>query len=424
MGTPLMAWQQYVADVGLEELEDGSLAYREVIVSVMRQQGKTTLVFAGECARCLLWGRPQRIAYTAQTGKDARTKFKDDHLELLQRSPLWELVKRPYLSDGNTALVWKNMSRISVLDNTASAGHGRTLDMAVIDEAFADKDNTREQALLPTMATRADPQIWNTSTAGTLESTYLRRKVEIGRAAVQGGKTSGVAYFEWSVPEDEDPYDLSVISERMPAFGVTVDEPFILHAQETMTDGDYRRAIGNQWTETDERLIPAEWWLNVVDPQARVEEPVYAVDAKPDRTAAAVAKSDGTTIELVATRPGVLWVVDAFLENVPTGTTVVVDGNGPAAGVADELQGSGYNVRRFNSLEVRKACAAFFDGIADRLLKVRKDDRLDDAVKHAARRSTADSWAWHREAPGGELLVACSLAYASDPQVEVQVMIV
>ena len=410
-----MGWQQYVADVGLEvDSDTGRLVFKEVIVSVMRQNGKTTLVLTAECARCLLWGREQRVAYTAQTGKEARSKFKDDHLPIIDRSPLKSLVRRPYLSDGNTALLWENGSRISVLDNTPSAGHGKTLDLAIIDEAFADSDNDREQALLPTMATRLDPQIWNVSTAGTQSSTYLRRKVEIGRAAVNSDSREGIAYFEWSIPEDEDVDDPAVHAKRMPAYGFTIQPDFIAHARQTMTDGDYRRAIGNQWTETEERVIPAEWWRAVCSHDVTTSDSLYAIDARADHSSACVVKADTSgNVELVAARPGLEWLRTEIAEKVPKSAQIVVDAYGPAAAVADDLEKAGHLIIRNDSLQSRKACGRFYDAVAVQKIRVRTDERLDTAVASAEKRSTSDTWAWHRDNPGGELLMAMSLAYAT-----------
>lgn len=415
LGTPLMAWQQFVADVGLEiDPDTGRLAYKEVIVSVMRQNGKTTLVLATECERCLMWGREQRVAYTAQTGKDARAKFKDDHLPIIDRSPLKGLVRRPYLSDGNTSLLWTNGSRISVLDNTPSAGHGKTLDLAIIDEAFADQDTMREQALLPAMATRTDAQIWNVSTAGTSASTYLKRKVEIGRASVTAGKTSGIAFFEWSILEDEDVDDPAIHAKRMPSYGLTIQPDYIAHVRETMTDGDFRRAIGNQWTETEERIIPADWWRAACSHEVRTADPLFAVDARADHSKAAVVKADaGGRVELVAVRDGVDWLRTAIPEHVGKTVQLVVDGHGPIAHIADDLEKAGHRIERADSLAVRKACGRFYDAVADQKIQVRTDERLDAAVAAATRRSTADTWAWHRDSPGGEVLMALSLAYAT-----------
>ena len=409
-----MAWQQYVADVGLEiDPSTGRFAYKEIVVSVMRQNGKTTLVLAAEVARCLLWGLEQRVAYSAQTGNAARQKFKEDQKPLIEKN-LSPLVERFYMSDGNTSLVWKNGSRINVLDTTPTAGHGKTLDLAVIDEAFADKDSMREQALLPTMATRPDAQLWNVSTAGTPASTYLARKVEVGRAAVREDRRDGVAFFEWAIPVEDDVDDPAVWAERMPAFGVTIHEDYIKHARQTMPDGEFRRAIGNQWTETDERIIPAEWWVAVCAHDVRVGEPVmFAIDARPDRSSAAVVKADGSgNVEVVAVRDGVNWLPEVFLDKVSKTTPILLDKYGPAAVVGDDLTKAGFGVVWLDSLETRKSCARFFDGVADGKIRVRTDERFDEAVKHAARKTTSDAWVWHRESPGGELLMAASIVYA------------
>src|SRR5690348_15325275 len=44
LGQPLMPWQRLVADVGLELTDDGRPAYREVVFTVPRQSGKTTVI--------------------------------------------------------------------------------------------------------------------------------------------------------------------------------------------------------------------------------------------------------------------------------------------------------------------------------------------------------------------------------------------
>ena len=54
LGTPLMPWQQRVADTALEvDPGTGRLAYREVTLTVPRQSGKTTLILALAVHRAL-----------------------------------------------------------------------------------------------------------------------------------------------------------------------------------------------------------------------------------------------------------------------------------------------------------------------------------------------------------------------------------
>src|SRR5687767_7254756 len=67
LGKPLMPWQQQVADVALEvDPATGLLVYREVVLTVPRQAGKTLLGLAVKTHRCLGFGEPQNVLYTAQ----------------------------------------------------------------------------------------------------------------------------------------------------------------------------------------------------------------------------------------------------------------------------------------------------------------------------------------------------------------------
>ena len=147
----------------------------------------------------------------------------------------------------------------------------------------------------------------------------------------------------------------------------------------------------------------------------RVEPRCYAIDARPDRSRAVVTKSDGEGVELVAARPGVEWLTEAF-EDKAEKLPIIVDKNGPASGQADRLEAAGFEIVRLDSLAVRKACGRFYDAVIDARVRVRADERLDSAVAHAVQKSTADSWAWNRDAEGGELLMAISLAFSYTPQ--------
>lgn len=437
LGFPLMPWQQLVADVGRELIpaDEQTIemyaargvdaagmmvpAYREVIVTVMRQSGKTTLVMPVQC-ECM-WKPMSTVAYTAQTGLDGRQKFNEDQVPIIENSAINTKVRRFYKAADNTGMWWHNGSRLKVLNTGESAGHGKTLDLAVLDETWHDKDDSREQALSPAMVTKPQAQFWNLSTAGTQESTFLKRKVELGRAAANSGSREGIAYFEWAIPEDEDVFDPKVWARYMPAFGITQSERILRLEAKRMKEGEFRRAYGNQWTETDERLIPGEWWQAVQDHSARAKAGVvYAADANPDRSQAAVVKADRDgNVEVVAVRAGTSWVADELNSKLDGSTRVVFDRNGPLASLNDDLT---TQKEPLDSLGVRKSCARFYDAVADQKslkkddpqkIRVRSDERLDDAVRNAARKSTADAWGWNRDALGGEILMAASLAYST-----------
>lgn len=417
MGQPLMPWQQLVADVGLElDPETGKPAYREVVVTVPRQSGKTTLVLGWELQRALRWAVPQKIAYTAQTGWDARRKLCDDQAPMLMGSALRPAVERVFRGAGTEAIVFKNGSRIDVLASTEAAGHGRTIDLGVIDEAFADTDDRREQALLPAMATRSAAQILTVSTAGTEASVFLRRKVDTGRAAVINGDNSGIAYFEWSADDDADIDDPAVWAGCMPALGHTINRQVVAHARQTMSEDDFRRSWLNQWTQSEQRVFPVDVWEKVcstgTQPDGRL---VFAVDVNPERSAAAIAVGDQFgNVELVEFRPGVSWVVDRTVELAQKwDASVVLDAYGPAGSLFESLQAGGVRIEKLSSRQVAYACGSFFDAVSDGKISIRNHVALDAAVGSARRRVSGDSWVWARSDAAADIcpLVAVTLSF-------------
>lgn len=427
-GQPLMEWQRLVAEVGMEyDPETGVPAYREVIVTVPRQNGKTTLVLSVMFERTLLRGQPQKVAYTAQTGLDGRQKFVHDFMPIVKHSTLDAAVERYYQAADQTGATFKNGSRISVLATSAESGHGKTLDLGIIDEAFADEDDRREQAMAPTMRTRPTAQIWNVSTAGTDTSVYLRRKIDAGRAAVADGLTSGIAYFEWSAPDDADPDDPAVWRACNPALGYTITEDVIALDRRRMSDGEFRRSALNQWTRTDDRLIPDAVWRQVCSPKVAPSGQVWlAADADPNQLFASIAACDSSgNIELIENRQGTAWVEQRLAELALKWTApVALDISGQLGRLTPRLEASGVVVQSLGAREVAHATSDFFEAVADRRLAVRSDERMDEAVAAATKRVSGESWYWGRSSGERDIspLVAATLAFgvavrpaASDP---------
>src|SRR6266704_4497442 len=134
---PFMPHQRLIADIGGEyDSVTGLPAYRIIIVTVPRQTGKTTLFVAFQVHRCISprWAQPQRSAFTAQSGKDARDKWMDELFPLIRRSKVLKpLVARIYEGMGNEYIRFTNGSLIRLLSTAASSGHSKTLHQAVLD---------------------------------------------------------------------------------------------------------------------------------------------------------------------------------------------------------------------------------------------------------------------------------------------------
>lgn len=410
-----MPWQEEVARVALEQKKDGSLAYREIVLTVPRQSGKTSLILALVLHRALRWGAPQRIAYTAQTGHDARQKLLDDWVPLIERSPFSKLVERVYRANGDEAIIFKNGSRVEVLRNSISAGHGRTLDLAIIDEAFADEDDVREQALLPTMATKPEAQLLVVSTAGTDRSLYLKRKVDQGRAAVEAEADSGIAYFEWSADPEDDPYDPQVWARVMPALDLTISEDAVSHAMQSMTINEFKRSYLNVWSSVSEQMIPAKVWQSCTSTKVAPAGALsFSVDVALDRSSAsiAVADKDGN-IELIENREGVSWVQGRALELYRRWKgAIVVDGYGPSGSLVEPLRQIQVPVVTYKTADVVAACALFYDAVLDRRVRAKSDDRLDKSVNAAMRRAVGQQWLFQRNTAAADITPLYAVTFA------------
>ena len=431
LGQPPMPWQQIVFDVLGEMIQDEETgvwvpAYPEGFVTIPRQEGKTTLLLVFEVHRAVLWegfdGRPQSIAYTAQSGSEARKKFRSDQIPLLKKSPFWEGVSQARFAADDMGLEFKNGAKLTVWNNAEDSGHGSIVDLGVIDEIFADQDDRREQAFIPAMATRHDRQKLITSTAGTEKSVVFNRKQAVGRQAVEAGRREGTAYFEWSADPKADPEDPNTWWSCMPALGFTITERTVRSALGEMRkeNGDlaeFSRAWLNIPTNSaGERVIPFDVWERIASDVAP-EPKVFAVDINPERTWTSIAVADAGSVELVEHRPGVAWVHSRLVElwekwQAP----IVVDVSGPAGTLIEDLQRVRVSVLPVQPRQYTYACQTFFDRCMAESVSIRPNRELDVAAAGATRRTVGDGWAWARRNDQTDIspLVAVTLAVASN----------
>lgn len=400
---PLMPWQQRVADVGLELLPDGRPAYRAVRFTVPRQSGKTTLILGWEIQRALGWaemlGERQRIAYSAQTGKDAREKLLEDQIPMLDPYRRLFGIQKVTRTNGSESVLWKNGSRLGLLASGAESGHGKTIDLGVKDELFADVDMRRDQALNPAMATRPFAQEVTASTMGTSESLALNAEVAAGRAAVEEGRTNGVAYFEWSASPDDDPSHPATWWRCMPALGRTITLEVVEHAYATMPLEEFKRAYLNIPTASDDRVIPAAIWMAVCRPDIEATGEMFAFDVNPDRTAAGiVAVGGGPVVEVVDYKPGTGWLVERIVElHHRHHAPFALDPKGPAGSFIEELDREKVSLVELDSKDFPRACGSFYDRVLEQRIAVRQNSDLDAAVAGAAKRPVGDAWVWGRK---------------------------
>jgi hypothetical protein len=425
LGLPFMPWQQHVVDVAYEiDPATGQLAYREINLTVPRQQGKTAMAFATKAFRCTRFGGKQTVVYTAQTRQAAYKKWIDEHVFTLDhtsafRSPRDYTVRK---SNGSEAILWRNGSKWSIDAPTRQAGHGDTLDHGDIDEAFAHTDDRVEVAMGPAMLTRPSPQLWVYSTAGDAQSFYWYRKILAGRAAIEKGAESSVAFFEWSAPDDADPADEDVWRQCSPALGHTVSIAALRaewdKAQRKGVEGidAFRRSFLNQWPEVPQlddqpglwQVIGRDPWMGCLDREShRGAQMALCWATTPDRqwTSIGMASPIGNGrdhLEVIDHRPGTAWAPERIRDLVDrwNPTAVAVDPGSPAGSLLDDvtlmLRHKPDLIVKCSAREHAQAAGSLFDAVHDGTVRHIGQSELDSALACAAKRPLGEAWAWSR----------------------------
>jgi hypothetical protein len=402
-----MPWQRYVADVALEvDPTTGLLVYRTIILTVPRQSGKTTLMLAAMVHRALGFSYRNQITYWAQTRMAARKKWEDEHLFILDRSPLKPLytVRK---TNGQEAIKWANGSLHGIEANTDSAGHGPTLDLGMLDEAFRQIDNRVEQAAKPSMITRPEPQFWIVSTAGNADSTFLWSKVELGRSVIDMGRDSTIACFEWSAADDLDPLDPDTWWSCMPALGHTVTVDNVQADADSMPLGEFERAYLNRWSalRRDPVIPTADWTGDATkgegcyDPNSKLSgRPSFAYDVNPDRSWGAIAASDGRHHEVIDHRPGTGWIAGrlAELKDRHKPKAVATEVAAPGGSLIPEIRERGVDITEMSGRDAAAALGQFYDAAIDHSMRHIGQPELDQALTGAAIRRHGDARRWDR----------------------------
>lgn len=440
LGFTPMPWQRYVWDVALEvDPVTKIFCYRDVGLSVPRQQGKTQGLLAVKVHRASAYKR-QRIVYAAQTRAMARDRWEDEFWATIEAS---RLVRQFVIRKANAheAIIHKKTrSRIGITANTEHAGHGPPLDLGLIDEAFAHQDDRLEQAFSPAMLTRPMAQLWWASAGGTEKSVFLNKKRTAGRAMIEELFRTGVhprsAYFEWFAPEDMDRADPATWRATLPALGYTVTEDIIQAELDKLDPAEFDRAYLNRTRRaappTDPN-VPKEKWPALVDGASRLGAHVaFAIDVSQKRDwstiAAASLREDGRVhFEVVAHRPGTDWVVPAMvrLKQLWKPIAIAVPSSGaPAGSLIDDLVKAKIDVPKDRTKPKRgdlailrltdsvEACGQMSDAMRQGTGRHLDQVPLTGAVNGARTRRVGDAWALDRTASLTNVSPFCAVTWA------------
>ena len=410
----LGAHQEHALTIITEMRPDGTPWYNRICITTPRQVGKSEVIaWLPCCERLVDYPVSTTTLWNAQAIAEAQSMFLAKIMPRFEQSELWEAAK---MRSAMRALSGPNMrseltgSSFRIVSTGKSSGHGQSPAMVVWDEAWSEQDDTREAALRPAMRAQPHAQFIVVSTAGDLQSHYLRGKVDAGRTLTTrpgGGADGRVAYIEWSAPDNASAFDRKVWRAAIPGLNQFISEEAIQEELDDAVAGQtlntFKRMALNQWVDNvADPPFPWELWNDCLKHSPGLEGKItLAIDAAPERTQSHIVACDGDWLEVAETGEGVDWLKAAIAKMWESNEDIeVVVGakNGPVAYVLDWLEEEGIEVERLTVDDLRKACGVFFDAVYEGRLRLHANaaDLLRPAVAGAERKPNGGAWVWAR----------------------------
>lgn len=396
-GVILDDWQAWILEQALGERADGTWSAFEVGVCVPRQNGKGEVILARELAGLLLFGE-RLIMHSAHEYKTAAEGFMRIQSVFENNDWLRKQVKTIRTSHGEEGITLKNGNRLRFVARSKGSGRGFTADCLLFDEAMY-LDARPVAAMLPTLSSRPNPQVWYLGSAGTEESAQF---AHVRERAVEG-KTDRLCYLEWSAPHGADPMETANLAMANPALGIRIPLEFVESERDAMPETEYARERMGIWTNAKaDSVIDPMAWAGRCDPRSQIDGAVvFALSASQNRqwwtiTAAGTRKDGAKHVEVIATLRGSAGV-QAKLDDLTTkwfNNGVVVDPAGVAGSLIPSLEQAGIEVIKPTKREVAAACGLFADTVAQDGLYHLGQPILDTAVLAGTKRQVGDVWVW------------------------------
>ena len=453
-GLHLDDWQRYVLTGMLGRDANHLWSAFEVLIIVSRQNGKGSILEARELFGLFVLPSDKLLIHTAHEHKTASEHFLrvwglventpelskqvDRHSTAYGREFIETKPKPTIISGaGGNHIRRKGRKRLIFIARSGSSGRGFTGDFVAYDEDMI-LDASKVAASLPALSARPNPQVVYAGSAGLKTSTQL---ANVRRRGVDGSSPS-LAFYEWSIdPHDEycragctdhdgdDPDSEEAVAKANPAYNIRISPRFIDVEREAFRGmpeefGRERLGIGTYPAPADGWfVIPKRWYDNTLDKDknpARVQRPIFAIDADPNRGHACIAlagqRPDGRIgLQIVDYRENIAWVVKEAvrLHEKWKPKTWVVDKRAAAGSLVTELTKAGIPIEWLQANQVAHACGLIYDGFKEADLRHYGQTELRRAIAGVDQRKLLESWAFDRINSGVDIcpLMAATFAH-------------
>ena len=419
LGQPLDPWQEWLVIHAGELLPDGSPRFRQLLVLVSRQNGKTHVLVVLSLYWlylenvALVLGTSTNLDYARESWEKAVALAEDT--ELLARE-----IKSLRRANGEQTLTVAGNCRYKIAASNRRGGRSLTVHRLIMDELREHQDWSAYNAAVPATSAVPDAQIWMISNQGDDRSVVL---ASLRKQALEETDPR-LGIFEWSAPDGAAATDVAALAAANPNLGHRISLDSLM--------GDAMRAeeaggdqLAGFLTEHQCRYVPLlnpavdpGSWLECLDmgDLSGVRERVgLCMDVAPDLRhaslyAAAVLDDGRVRVEPVKawSGPGCTDDLRRDLIEIVQRVKPVVFGwfpAGPAAALAADLEErrswppEGVAVEEIRG-DITAVCMGFSEQVGAHRIAHSGDPLLDAHVAGAEKLMHGDGWRFSRKGEG------------------------
>jgi hypothetical protein len=399
MGYWLDDWQVELVRRITELRDDGTLRFRQNLVSVARQSGKTELT-----SLLGLWSLVRRdnqfnIGIASQVDQ-ARILFERMQSIINGTPGLAKLMSKITDTRGIRTI---RGSRYEIKAAKATTLQGIPISVAVIDEVHIVEEKSWD-ALVSGQGSRSDSILIGITTAGDQNSLLLKRLYESADKAIAGESPRFGAWI-WEAEESTVPADdaelLRLLKQANPALeSGRIDAEIMLQDVRLLPEEDIIRYRLNRFVHSNDRtFIPLSLWWSCERPREETfptGNPFFCIDLTSDgdwaTIAAAVLIDDIVHTEIVATfaRPTtskLIAICQQLLQHSPAG--FVFDGL-YMKDLAKELELRGFRVTIYHQGDIIRASSKLFNLLKHDTLRHAGDPVMTYQIPRTVRKNIGE----------------------------------
>lgn len=401
-------WQAWFIDHALERYpadhpdpdKAGRLRYRQCVLSIGRQNGKSVLAAVFGLYGLLMHQLGPTVIGLASNA---------DQANIIYRRVKYVIDSHPALNKRFKTTGTRGISRLDkpgtymVKPAKADALQGFATSLCLFDEVHICAPEMW-QAMVKGTTAQDDGLVLGFTTAGDDNSTLLKSLYENGRKAAAGDPDlERFGFFCWEAPAGAAVDDPDAIRAANPS--VVVGRVPLQRLQDqvrTEPEHSARRYTLNQFVSAESAWLPMSLWQRSAG-EANEGRPVFSIDRSPSweyATITAAVKHEGTvSTEVVASlvNPTLDQLVDVCVRLAAHSPTTYVMDSYALKDLGHELKRRGLPVKVLSQGDVNNACSTAYALIASEKVKHANDPVVNVQMPFAVRKNVGDAWRISRQ---------------------------